>query len=130
MGNPSPLQLEEIFFPLQEVKANPEHNPSGERSGTRLKQSFQTKPIEDRKNVWAADLIIESDQEASINPPYLFKLHAFALIRIDPSIEPEASKILVDKTALSVLVGATRERLIELTSRAPWGRFTMGLVAE
>ena len=40
MDKPFPLQLDEVFFPVQEVRANPEHDPTGDRTGTRIKQVF------------------------------------------------------------------------------------------
>jgi hypothetical protein len=128
MDTPFPLRLEELFFPVQEVRANPDHDPQGDRTGTNLKQSFNVQPIEGQPGVFGVEMIVECDRETSRNPPYFFQLQVYGIMRIDGVLDPAASQALVTSTGFSVLVGASRERLLELTSRAPWGRFMMGVV--
>jgi len=114
------LRLEELFFPVQEVRANPEHDLQGERSGTNLKHSFGIQPIEGQPGLFGVDLVLECDRDTSKNPPYFFQLQVFALLRTETPNEA-----MVASAAFSVVVGAARERLLELTARAPWGRFMM-----
>lgn len=128
MDTPFPLRLEELFFPIQEVRANSEHDPQGDRGATNLKQSFNVQPIDAQPGVYGVELIVECDRETSRNPPYFFQLQVYGIMRIDGLLDPAASLALVTSTGFSVLVGAARERLLELTSRAPWGRFMMGVV--
>lgn len=128
MDKPFPLQLDEVFFPVQEVRANPEHDPTGDRTGTRIKQVFNVQPIEGQVGLWGAELLIECDRDQSLNPPYFFNLQTFAMVRLDQQFDQATALSLVTTTCFSVLVGAARERLLELTSRAPWGRFMMGVV--
>lgn len=127
MDTPFPLRLEELFFPIQEVRANPEHNPQGERSGTNLKQSFNIQAIDGQPGTFGVEMVVECDRETSVNPPYFFQLQVYAIMRLEAVLEPAAAHGLVASTGFSVVVGAARERLIELTSRAPWGRFMMGV---
>jgi len=124
---PFPLRLEELFFPIQEVRANAEHDPQGERSGTNLKQSFSIQAIDGPPGTFGVDLVVECDREASVNPPYFFQLQVYAIMRLEAALDPAAAHALVATTGFSVVVGAARERLLELTSRAPWGRFMMGI---
>lgn len=127
MDMPFPLRLEELFFPVQEVRANPEYDPQGERIGTNLKHSFNTQPVEGQPGLYGVEMLIECDRETSSNPPYFFQLQVYALFRAEGNIDPTAMQGLIVSTGFSVLVGAARERLLDLTSRAPWGRFTMGI---
>jgi hypothetical protein len=122
------LRLEELFFPVQEVHANPEHDIKGERVGTSLKHVFGVQPIENQPGLFGAELMVECDRESSRNPPYFFQLRAYALIRVEHGVDVAASQQIATTTGFSVLVGAARERLLELTSRAPWGRFVMGIM--
>ena len=128
MDKPFPLQLEEIFFPVQEVQANPEHDLTGDRAGTKILNAFNVQQIEGQLGVWGAELIIECDRENSVNPPYFFKVQAYAMVRADPSLDMAGAQAITTTTCFSVLVGSARERLMDLTSRAPWGRFMMGVV--
>jgi len=128
MDKPLSLQLEELFFPVQEVRANPEHDTQGDRTGTNLRQSFSVQAVEGQAGLYGVELLIECDRDASRNPPYFFQLHVFALVRVEAALDPAAVQGIVTTTGFSVLVGAARERLLELTSRAPWGRFMMGVV--
>lgn len=116
------LRLEELFFPVQEVCANPEHDLKGERSGTNLRHSFNVQSIEGKQGLFGVDFMIECDRDSSKNPPYFFQLQVYALLRTDA---PSDLMAAVASAAFSVVVGAARERLLELTSRAPWGRFMM-----
>lgn len=127
MDTSFPLRLEELFFPVQEVRANPDHDPQGEQIGTNLKHSFNTQPVEGQAGLYGVELVVECDRETSRNPPYFFQLQAYALFRAAGNIDPTAMQGLIVSTGFSVLVGAIRERLLDLTSRAPWGRFTMGI---
>jgi hypothetical protein len=46
MENLPPLQLEELLFPQQEVRANPQHNVAGARDGTLVKISHSLEKVE------------------------------------------------------------------------------------
>lgn len=128
MDSTFPLQLDELFFPVQEVRANPDHDPSGERGGTVLKQSYEVRPIGGSPGVFGGELVIECDRDQSRNPPYLFMLQAYMIVRVDDRLAPPDAQALAASTCFSMLVGAARERLLDLTSRAPWGRFMLGPV--
>jgi hypothetical protein len=125
MGDPSALQLEELFFPMQDVRANPEHNQQGERAGTRLHVAHQLAPIDGKPGKYALSVSVRSDNENSKNAPYAFAIEGYAVIST-----PETRKIATEHAAvllagLPVVKGAIRERIAELTSRAPWGRFLL-----
>lgn len=128
METPFPLRLEELFFPIQEVRANPDHDPKGDRLGTHIKQSLNVQPIEGQAGLYGVDMTFQCDRETSPNPPYFFHLQVYALLRADASLDPATALGLATTTGVNVVIGAARERLLDLTSRAPWGRFMMALV--
>jgi hypothetical protein len=126
MDTPSlPLQLEELFFPVQWVQANPDHDPNGNRRGTAVSISpLQVQRVDSGESKFIAELIIESNAEQSDNPPYSFTLHVYAVVNLTTdSIDMASAQAVITTTCLMLLIGAARERLAELTSRAPWGRF-------
>ena len=129
MDNPSSLQLEELFFPLQEVQANPAHNQQGERAGTQLHFTQQVAKIEGQPSKYALSVTVRSDNENSKNAPYTFVIEGYAVISVHGKLDAATEPALVLTTTFPIVVGAIRERLAELTSRAPWGRFLMNMIA-
>lgn len=125
---PLPIRLEELFFPVQEVRANPSHNPNGNRRGTAISHSVSSQLIDEKENVFGVELELSTDVERSDNPPYFFELHAYGLVAIDPQLDPASARSLAHTNGQLMLVGAARERLLDLTSRAPWGRFVLSAV--
>lgn len=121
-----PLQLKEYYFPLQNVEANPDFNPQIGDSETKVRVGFSLSGTDDPSLV-VADIKIEADPSASTNPPYFFTLQAFGVFHREADAESILSHGRDD--ALHVLMGAARERLTELTSRGPWGRYFMKIAA-
>lgn len=126
MQDQPPLQLEELFFPVQEVRANAAHSPQGEMHGTTIKQAFDLLVLDASTNGYGLLLDISSDDDKSVNPPYQFRLQAYARFVVAQTVDPVTAQAMVQANGALVLVGALRERLLELTSRAPWGRFLLG----
>lgn len=119
----STLRLERYFFTDSTVRANPEHDPSGDRNGSKILPSFSSLPIADRPGAYIAELTIKLDEETSLNPPYFFSVSAFAVVVAPVNTEPGAAAVAVHGTCFNVLVGAIREHLAMITSRGPWGCF-------
>jgi hypothetical protein len=70
-------------------------------------------------------LELNSNDETSINPPYMFRLHAYAIVTVSPQIDPATQQFILQTNGQLILVGAARERLLVLTCIAPWGRFLL-----
>ncbi len=121
-----PLQLDEMFFPVQEVRANPEHDPNGLRTDTQVNQSVNAFAIDEAAGRYGVTLEISTNRETSVNPPYFFVLHAYAAMRVDPPLDAATRQSMVHANGQTILVGAARERLLDLSARGPWGRFLLG----
>ncbi len=124
------MQLENIFFPHQEVRANPSHDVEGNRHGSQITLNNSVSAIEGRDNSLGIEITISLDETNSENPPYFFTISAFGIIVLEKNIDnlEEAEKQKIDIMAVQVLVGSIRERLTSITSRAPWGPFTLGII--
>lgn len=127
MTNPL-LQLEQYFFPHQEVRANPSYDPSGNRSGTHTAAKFNISRVEDRPNVVIVECILSLDESTSENPIYFFKLHVFGLFVAPDETPQDVMAGSAATMAIPMLIGAARERLAELTARAPWGPLLLGTI--
>lgn len=127
--NSSVLQVEDFFFPEQIVRANPQFNPAGNKRGTVLNVHADIKNLSDGSpdSKFGVDLIVESDDEKSENPSYSFRLHGFLIFTVQEveGVEPEKAKEEAKANGVTMIVGATRERLADITSRGPWGRFIL-----
>jgi hypothetical protein len=129
MATAPQLLLEELLFPVLELRTNPAHNQQGDRAGTQLQYGQQVQRLEGEGNRYGLMVSVRSDPETSKNPPYNFTVEAYAIFAAS-GVEPntEASSDLVLKNGLPIVMGAIRERLAELSARAPWGRFLINTV--
>jgi hypothetical protein len=124
MAEPSILLIEELLYPVMEVRTQSNHNAQGDRAGTQLKFGRHLQPATNQPGKYALAVSIGSDDETSRNPPYKFLIEAYAIVSISGTpLEGEAAEKFILQNGLPMLVGAMRDRLAELTARSPWGRF-------
>lgn len=130
MDKPS-IWLENLFFPHQEVRANNGHQAQGSRDGSQVTFEHGMEKIAGRENAFGLQLVVRLDEEKSVNPPYFFTIAAYGVFAVNPDNELSEDKIqeLLMSTGMPVLVGAVRERLADLTARAPWGVFNLNIVS-
>lgn len=116
------MRLERYFFPIQELSANPKHQPDGVLNGSNIISQHIAYPLEERNDAFGVEFSITLDAQTSVNPPYTFRLSIFGVFTKDVPGDtlPGSHEV---QTALELLIGATRERLADMTSRAPWGPF-------
>ena len=123
------LQLEELLFPVVEVRTNGSHDPAGERAGTLLQYGQQLQKIEGQPGRYGLMVSVRSDNERSKNPPYAFAIEAHAVYSIQGGTldeQAQAAKILAN--GVVIVMGAIREQLASITARGPWGRFLINAV--
>jgi hypothetical protein len=123
----SQLQLENYFFAHQEVRANPAHDPKGNRKGSRVDLSYVVSPIDLGLGAYGIEVTVSLNEAESENPPYFFRISAFARVSVQPATS--VSTELVAVNSLNILIGAIRERLATLTARGPWGPFFLNAMA-
>jgi len=122
--NPYPWRLETYFFPHQEVRANPEHDPNGTRPDNRLNTSSNLVALEGRPEAVGIEAYLSLNEGQSQNPPYFFTINAFGVLTTDLEITDQL-RAQAAGLGFHLLIGAIRERLATLTSRAPWGTFIL-----
>ena len=132
MDEKASARLVDFFFPVQEVAALPTHDPKGDLAGTRPHLDIgleQFPAAEGQPPTFGIKVRASSLDAESVNAPYHFVIEAYAIVAMDGSIGDEAAdRAAANLVGMQVVVGAIRERLADLTSRAPWGRFLMGVV--
>ena len=125
MSQTSPLQLEDLFFPIQEVRANPEHDIKGAPVHTHINQAVHVHTLDAGAGRFGVQITLSTAPDQSVNPPYFFTLDGFAVVVVDQQLDPVTAQALVHANGQMIVLGAMRERLLDLTSRAPWGRFML-----
>jgi hypothetical protein len=123
------LLIDQLLFPVVEVRTNGKHDQTGNLSGTQLQYGHQVQKVEGQPGKYALILSVRSDNEKSVNPPYDFGIEAYAIFIVQGGTDDgDANSLFVLHNGLPVVMGAIRERLADLTSRAPWGRFLINAV--
>lgn len=126
------VRLSRYFFPVQYVRANPEFDPNGVKNKANNSIHFSFSKVPNKENDYGVEATIKLDEDTSENPPYFFELLVvgfFSIVTTADSNNENPEEIL-KTTAPQILIGATRERLIELTSRGPWGPHLINIVPE
>ena len=123
------LQLEELLFPVLEMRTNTNHDQQGDRAGTMLQYGQQLQKLNGEGVRYGLMVSVRNDNEKSRNAPYNFTVEAYAILFVTEStLDAEAEAAAVTANGLAIVMGAIRERLADLTSRAPWGRFLINSV--
>ena len=128
MENTPQLQLEELLFPLQEVRSNQNHDVNGDRAGTQLEFGQQLQKMEDQPGRYVLMVSVKTNNETSKNPPYQFAIEAYAVLNVTGAADQAAEQTVITANGFPMIMGAIRERIAHLASRAPWGRFLVNSI--
>jgi hypothetical protein len=129
MSDAPQLLIDQLLFPIVEVRTNGKHDQQGNLSGTQLKYGHQVQKLDNQPGKYALILQVRSDNDTSVNPPYDFVIEAYAIFVVTGGTdEGDANTLLVLHNGLPIVMGAIRERIADVTSRAPWGRFLINSV--
>ena len=132
MLKPRDLNLRQYFFPMQNVAANPEFDSDKEHGSQFGLETDLSIHFDDEHARYRFTLLLtmRSDDECDgcDNDPYTYEIAAVGIFDYYPSdgqrhSEDEITTIERDVTMMgcTVLLGAVRERFVEMTSRGPWG---------
>lgn len=118
-----------ITFPAISIEARSDHDSdSPEREMGFFLGSSLNWDHED--NTLNANVILKNSEEedpAEYNREYNFSIHAYGVFEVSDDYlklsEKTSKKILIDIS--SAMIGSIREQLTALTSRSPWGSYTL-----
>ncbi|MDU9049525.1 MAG: protein-export chaperone SecB [Candidatus Electrothrix sp. Rat3] len=123
----TPLRLNNYFFPVVQVVANPKYRNAEEQPEPR----FRITPSiakNDENGLYQVSVDIHLLQEDEKVPvPYSIHLVAFGFFEVHPEW-PEPEKLLFINGS-TILYAAAREYLITVSSRGPWGAATLPMVS-
>ena len=119
----SPLQLKQHLFTIVNVRANPDGTTKGK---VQLNQHVVHLPVKGKPNHWQVELNIRHLSCDAKRPfCYDFELHVVGIVEISDTVEKEKRETIAAVNGLSLLYGAAREMVLNITARAPHGPFCL-----
>ncbi len=113
------LQLEKYFYTNVLVKAERNFKPEGEFSGS-IKVDTKVSPISAEERRWEVTLAIKKGPKDGPSP-YEFELETVGIFTVHPDFPKEEIENLIRIGGPSVLYSASREFLLMITARGPFG---------
>lgn len=119
----SPLQLRNHFFTKVHLDAHTDGKPSAESQMECLVETGQA--VHDPK-VHQVTLKLKLTQKGSEKVCYTGEIHAVGIFQVADDWPAEKTMPLVEVNGASMLFGAIRELVCNLTARGPWPMLRMG----
>lgn len=124
----SDVNVEQYFFPILSVEANPSHDPEEENLTIFSVKERVIKMKEAQR--FGMELTVGSNEEESTNPPYFFKVAAFGFFNVSSNdADPDEMESICRIVGRRILMGAAREQVASMTSRGPWDTVHLRAVA-
>ena len=119
----SPLQLRQHLFTIVNVRANPAGKPDGP---VQLHQHVVHLPVPGQSNQWQVELYVNSHSGSAKHPfCYEIELHVVGIVEVSGDMEKEKREAIAAVNGLSLLYGAAREMVLNITARAPHGPYCL-----
>lgn len=119
----SPLQLKQHLFTIVNVRTHPEGTPAGP---VRLNQHVVHLPVKGKPNEWHVELFIQHMSGDGKHPfCYDVELHLVGIVEVHGRMDQEKREVIAAVNGLSLLYGAAREMVLNITARAPHGPFCL-----
>jgi preprotein translocase subunit SecB len=119
----SPLQLERHFFTKVLLEAHPDGNPDVHNQVSCHVEIGTA--VDDPKLYQVSMSVRLSDPKDGKKARYTGGVDAIGLFRVADGYPPERVKLLVENGGATLLYGAVRELVINVTSRGPWPPVTL-----
>lgn len=119
----APIQLERYFLTEVNCQANPQFKTDQETrfSVNDLELAAAVRPIPDKPGRWQVSLTIKLQAGPNANSPYSFRLHLVGIMCwLGPALPGEKLEALLRTNGPSMLYGAARETVRDLTARGPF----------
>ncbi len=119
----SPLQLKQHLFTVVNVRTNQHGRQDGP---VHLDQHVVHVRTPDEPNRWHLELFL-NHRSADAKHPFCYEveLHVIGIVEVHDSIEKGKREVIAAVNGLSLLYGAAREMVLNITARAPHGPFCL-----
>jgi preprotein translocase subunit SecB len=119
-----PLVVERHFFTKVMVEANPAHQPEKDKEQVvGIRTEVQGGPRQDDPRRWRLFLTVRTETSEEERIPYKIDLECVGFFTVGPEVEENKIPALVHANGAAILYSSTREFLLMITGRGPWGGF-------
>ncbi len=127
----SPLQLEGYFLTELSFQADPAHDPGKpiQFHEHDLAVEPTTTPLSDQERRWQVTLKIRLQPRRESNSPYFLSLSLVGVVWAAPQIPADRLESLIRTNGPSMLYGAAREMVRDLTARGPYPALSLPSVS-
>jgi len=122
--NSLPLVVEKHFFTKVIVEANPTYKlekDEDQRLGIRTVVRGGSPKDDPRR--WRLILTVRTEAPEKAKIPYKINLECVGFFTVSPEVEEKKIPSLVHANGAAILYSSTREFLLLITGRGPWGGF-------
>lgn len=124
-----PLQIENSFFSLLHIEANPHFQPSSdeqpEQGDVEVEVRIQFARHRQDASRYQLKLTIDRVEGQGFAIPYLIELEILGSFRVADDVPAEKVRQLVEVHGGALLYTSAREQVLTLTGRGPWGAFQL-----
>ncbi len=126
----APLRLEDYFFTRLFFEANPGYSGSSDNGPASMEVGIKVELLkhESEDNRFQLKLTLDGSNADGSPLPYSFEIQVVGLFSVDPEFKHENIPALVKINGGSMLYSATREYLLMITGRGPWGSMKLPTV--
>lgn len=119
----SPLQLKQHLFTAVNVRTNQEGRKDGP---VILDQHVVHQRISEKPDRWHLEIHL-NHRSAEAKHPFFYdvELHIIGIVEVDDTIDLKKRDVVAAVNGLSLLYGAAREMVLNITARAPHGPFCL-----
>ena len=119
---PSPLQLTEYFLTDLHFSANNEFDPAKDvpLKADHFQVGVEAQPNKDDRRRWQIILKLQHQPAVDANVPYRFTVEIIGFFLVLPNFPEERIQRLVRTNGASMLYGAVREIVRDMTTRGPY----------
>ncbi len=119
-----PLEVDRHFFTKVLVEANPDHQPEKDKDLILgIRAVVQGGASEDDPRRWRLILTVRTEATEEDRIPYKINLDCVGFFTVSPEVEEKKIPSLVHANGAAILYSSTREFLLLITGRGPWGGF-------
>lgn len=128
---PAPLRLERYFFDHVQITTRRDFKPGSTETDFEISTNLEIGQVPQPKGMWRVVLNISvRAKEAAPAPPYELDLRALGFFSVaQPGPTEEATATMVGVNGASILYSASREYILMLTGRGPWGAMPIPTVS-
>jgi preprotein translocase subunit SecB len=121
--SPSPLVIERYEFVRIDLTAS-EKQDAHRELGVKVRRQWSV--AEESNRHWCMKLIVRfGGEKEGVESIYSGEIHVIGYFRVHEKFPEEKTRKLIEVTAASILYGACREMLANLTARGPYGMVSL-----